>query len=357
MKKIYISAYCNANFGDDLFIYLLSKRYNCNFYICCNPSKNKAFVKLKNVKYPSYISWFILKVIKKIFKIKYSIRNTHKIKTSDAIVKIGGSIFIEKDNWKYNWIDSEKPLFIIGANYGPAKTQEYYSLVESKISDSESCCFRDRYSYKLFNHLPNVYYAPDVLFGINIYDIIQHSSNQKGISISVINVSDREDLYSYSDGYYTTIAKVIDFFIGLNIPITLLGFCKSEGDDIAIAKIIKMIKNQDIVNTVTYDGNIKTFLEVIESCETIIATRFHAMILGWVMKKNVIPIIYSNKQTNVIDDVQFSGDCYKISDIKSKEIDIIRSCLERKGFLNNLDLIRKESSKQFYSLDNFMRQS
>ena len=42
-------------------------------------------------------------------------------------------------------------------------------------------------------------------------------------------------------------------------------------------------------------------------CKTIVATRVHAMILGWVLGKNVVPVIYSEKQTQVLADVGFSG--------------------------------------------------
>ena len=31
------------------------------------------------------------------------------------------------------------------------------------------------------------------------------------------------------------------------------------------------------------------------------------MIIGWIMKKDVVPIIYSNKQANVIYDIGFNG--------------------------------------------------
>ena len=36
------------------------------------------------------------------------------------------------------------------------------------------------------------------------------------------------------------------------------------------------------------------------------ATRFHAMMIGWMLSKKVLPVVYSAKQTNVINDIGFT---------------------------------------------------
>jgi colanic acid/amylovoran biosynthesis protein len=65
-----------------------------------------------------------------------------------------------------------------------------------------------------------------------------------------------------------------------------------------------------------YRGNIEEALDTIGDSQVIVGTRFHANILGFLMNKVVIPIAYSDKTTNVLSDLKFSG---KIFDIRFKE--------------------------------------
>lgn len=77
-------------------------------------------------------------------------------KRCDAIVYIGGSIFIEYDNWKQilTWWDYEalnRKFYILGANFGPYKTEEYRNKLASIFNNVQDICFRDKYSYNLFS--------------------------------------------------------------------------------------------------------------------------------------------------------------------------------------------------------------
>ena len=42
---------------------------------------------------------------------------------------------------------------------------------------------------------------------------------------------------------------------------------------------------------------------ILANSKAIISTRYHGMILGWLLDKKVLPIIYSKKMKNVIDDI------------------------------------------------------
>lgn len=356
MKKIYVLAYYNMNLGDDLFIHMLADRYyDTELLICCNPQKTVGFYNKKNIHVISYIKWLLLKAKKRLLMNQKPIVDQSYIRKADAIIKIGGSIFIEYDGWSKNWIDTTKPLFIIGANYGPAKTKEYYNIAREKIASAEHCCFRDQQSYMLFSDLGNVGVAPDIIFGLNIRDIVKKNEHCKGIGISIIDLEHRIDLCEYMDDYVSSIAYLADYFISNSIPVTLLGFCQNEGDGKAIEDILVKCKHRDLVKTTIYNGDYIAFLEAMESCETIVATRFHAMILGWIMEKNVVPIIYSSKQRNVINDVNFNGYVFELPDIKKQAELLVAACQDKICPLDDISNLKEKASNQFEALDKFLQ--
>ena len=86
-KKVLLFTYSKANFGDDLFVYILANRYkNIEFYIQIQePKYKKAFENLHNV--------IILNEAREVDKIN--------VNEFDAFVYVGGSIFIESEYGKH----------------------------------------------------------------------------------------------------------------------------------------------------------------------------------------------------------------------------------------------------------------
>lgn len=349
---IYVVAYFNKNLGDDLFVRTLVRRYpNENFYVCENKQNLGDLVNEKNIKYNNYLNYTFLRIINKFRKEKSGLVNKSKMKNAKALVRIGGSIFMEMDGWKNNRSRyNNDNIFYIGANFGPYKTNEYKEEVKNKLRNSINCCFRDKFSFELFNNLENVSYAPDVLFGYPDFPV-----EKKGniIGISVINLVGRNKLELYTDKYEEGIVKLCRHYLSLGKKVSLLGFCEPEGDNIAIQRIMDRVGSHELLSSICYDGRIDEFLNEMNNCETIYASRFHAMILGFVMKKKVIPIIYSRKQTHVLEDLNYSG---AIWDLLSGE-DLPNNCLDTDPCLVDDDLLRfliSESQKQFCALDLYL---
>ncbi len=99
MKKIRIFTYTKVNLGDDLFIRILCERYkNTEFIIYAPKIYKKIFKNTKSLKVISSDKPF-----NKIFGFLYRKINYLDMRLSskaDAIVQIGGSLFIENNNWK-----------------------------------------------------------------------------------------------------------------------------------------------------------------------------------------------------------------------------------------------------------------
>jgi colanic acid/amylovoran biosynthesis protein len=246
-----------------------------------------------------------------------------------------------------------KPFFLLGCNFGPYTEEEFYHKYKELFSTYEDVCFRDTYSYNMFKGLINVRFADDILFGIK-FDKTYYT--KKRIAISVVGMSDRGNLRKYEYAYNHKISQLCEFFVDKDYDVVLVSFCKPEGDEKAINDILALIdaKHIDKVKKHFYRGDIDRVLKVLAESKYIIATRFHSMILGWVMGKPVFPIVYSDKMKHVIYDTGFVGDYLNVQNIDELMPERVLSALE----LNNVFDVSTQianSEKQFEKLDEFSK--
>src|SRR5690606_17093996 len=220
----------------------------------------------------------------------------------DCCVIIGGSIFMENENSEsvFNYqnliINSfykfNKKVFILGSNFGPFQSEGFYNTYRELFSKLEDVCFRDSKSYGLFSDLKNVRYAPDVVFSLKHLSLINEKKKQVGFSL--INIQNRQKLSQYHRSYISKMSELIQKFIQADYEVKLFSFCEREGDLQAITEAIDTdpeIRNK--VKIINYLGDIDATLDEFQSCEIIIGTRFHSIILGLLFECHVIPIYYS----------------------------------------------------------------
>jgi len=305
-KRIYIYAYTAMNLGDDLFVKILCNRYpNALFFIMSSRKVSIAFNEISNLKrIPDFT-----RINKLSSKFKVSASDIIQRLLSlhcDAVVNIGGSLFIQKGKWQKKITSFKKriiqsrPYFILGSNFGPFSSNIFLEEYKTIFYSLYDICFRDLLSYNLFSNLPNVRYAPDIVFS---YPAL-HGTSKNQVIISVIDLSARSALKEYENVYINKMVEFTSLFLASGYEVYLMGFCEKEGDKKAVNKIAEKLDTA-VVKQYVYSGNITEALGLIQKSKYVIATRFHAMILGWVSGKRVLPIIYSDKITNVIQDVAF----------------------------------------------------
>ena len=327
--KVYIDAYLAQNLGDDLFIDILTKRYpNDKFYAI---SKNKNRYNMKNLKVIS--NSYLYRALKK-FEFEKYLANM-----CDLVVSIGGSMFMEKNDANRNFSLGKNKRYILGTNFGPYKTKEYYNNLYGVFKQAEDVCFREKYSYELFKNLPNVRYAPDIVFSMNVDNI--KITNRKRAIISVISCKYKLD-DKYSAIYRNTIIKLIEFLVKQNYDICLMSFCKEEKDEEEIEEIITQCKDniKEKLEKYYYNGNINEALNVLGDSCIIFGSRFHANILGLLLQKTIIPIIYSDKTLHVLEDMNIKS---KYIDIRNLDKFSINSLTEKD--LNNVINIQEQQEK------------
>ena len=337
-KRVLVNAYTHVNLGDDLFLKILFEKFpDTEFTIIGNKSKYEIIFKDDRISYISFPDAVKIKYVRKIFAkffkyqyFKYQFAEKKKFLSAfkseyDAVVTIGGSIFIEnniKNSFNFGnhklLVDvfANTPKFFIGSNFGPYHNESYLNFFTNLFKKCVDVCFRDVYSKSLFNELPNVRNFPDVVFSGNF---VEEQKIPKTVGISVMDFSRREKLSEYNGKYQKLIIKILKLQIDKgNLPY-LFSFCEYEGDEKAIDEILELMdkKYSSKITKIFYKGDIDTFLKCFSQMETMYASRFHAMILSLMYEQNVHPIIYSKKMSDVLEDLNYQG---KYTDLKNIDL-------------------------------------
>lgn len=348
MKRIYVRAFCQSNLGDDLFVLQLARRYpHTKFYVYALWEHQNAFLGQQNIVLPTKKDRFRRKLTHVLHLKRQEAFDGQGV---DGVVAIGGSILWEGADIAFSYGDA--PCYLIGANCESGYSPEFEAQLGQSLSRLADCCFRDTFSYRLYQALPNVRQAPDVLYGWQPRQVRQTGA---GIGISLVG---RKGCFREDDAletYLTAITQLCDLCWERGIPVRLLGFCAMEGDGQSIEAVLGRVTHPEAVSTLLYRGDPERMLYELNKCETILATRFHAMILGWTLGKNVVPILYSEKQTHVLKDAGFEGPLWNA--LAGEKVDgqsLLEACLADAGRLDIAPL-RQEAAQQFQALDLFLK--
>lgn len=318
MKKLFLYAYDRRNLGDDLFVEYIARRYpKAQLYIWSGAENEAVYGRIPNLKRIDPES----RVVRLLRKIRPSLVARYRSwleNRCDAVVYIGGSIFMEYPNWEQicTWWEYEaqnRPFYVLGANFGPWHTEAYRQKMEEIFRDCRDVCFRDKYSAGLFPGV--VRQAPDILFG---YPMPKVPVKEDQIFVSVINCAGRDESHNLNqrDGrYVANMAGLLRQLLSENKKIVLASFCKEEGDEEGIRKILAAMgfENDSRVRVLHYDGtNADELICAIAESAGVIGTRFHATILAMAAGRPVLPIVYSDKTKYVLDDLGFAGTVYDL---------------------------------------------
>lgn len=347
-KKILLFAYTKVNLGDNLFIYMLLKKYkNIDFYInIVEKEYEKVYLGFENLHYI------------------YEDRNLNNVDIDkfDAYIYIGGSIFMESEYAmnemkEFNKFikrcnEKNKKFFYLSCNFGPYKTEEYLNLARENFSLCDGICFRDKESYKLFNDINKVMYAPDMAFSFEFDKKIK--KEKKSIGISVIDLQIRESLRDKVAIYNDFIKRIIVKFAKRNYKVYLFSFSEFEKDGEAIKKIINLLPEEykNNVETVIFASDIESFLGKYAKMEYMVCGRFHSMILSILFNQKIYNLTYSKKQDNVIEELKLFNRYQRIKELKYETV--LRKYYFKKVSSSKLNKISKKSRGQFQNLNKWL---
>lgn len=333
--NVFLDGIHSVNLGDDLFFKIILDRYKDTHFIMYAPSEyRKIFMDYANCTVISDTDNCIkfLRKISCIFKLpqtaiiylylifKYNIK---------LYLLVGGSLFMEgNSNWpkllsflnKIKLFVPNFKLVVLGSNYGPEKTSSWLDSVRHSLLKADDVCFRDLFSYTLFSDLTNVRYANDIVMHM---PITPASRKEKRIIVNIRSVDSWETLKVYKDKYLETTLHIIEHYISQGYNVQLLSFCNKYHDDTITSELYGMISDTTNVNVINYEGNIKECLKIISESECILATRFHAVILGLIFGLKIFPVSYSNKTENMMKSLGIWNPIYSYNQFCNSTFDQI----------------------------------
>lgn len=364
MKRCFLYAYDKQNLGDDLFVHTIAKRYpNVQFYIWSNVENKTTFQMLPNVKVIDHDS----QLVHFLHWLRPSLVSRYRAwleNRCEAVVYIGGSLFIEYESWEMllTWWEYEaknRPFYILGANFGPYRTEAYREKLAEIFAYNQDVCFRDRYSEEKFAQVPTVRYAPDILFGL---EMPQRKCFEKRVFFSVIDCAAKDEglnhFSKYEEDYLHYLCQMIQQAHDRGYQTVLASFCKAEGDEQAIDKILRRLPDTALqIKTVRYTGtNADVLLQEISDSDFVVASRFHGAILGFDAGKPVLPVVYSDKTIHVLEDAGFQGTVIDLRNIRNAQCDFSKILADSNAQkLNQIGTLRQQSELHFEKTDKCLK--
>lgn len=361
MKKVYLYAYDRQNLGDDLFVHTITKRYpDVQFYIWTGAENKATFKSLPNLKVIDRDS----KWVHFLQKIRPSLVSRYRYALEDkcdAIVYIGGSIFMEYPNWEQllTWWEYEaenRPFLALGCNFGPWHSEGYREKMACIYGKMKDVCFRDRYSAELFTDVTTVRQAPDILFNCPMPRV---TVDEKNVFVSLIDCASRDDSHGLAvldDNYIAGMAKLLREYLDNGHTLTLASFCRHEGDENAIAKIrqtLGIADNDTRVKDLCYTGtNADEMRSAIAGAGFVVASRFHATILALAANRPVLPVIYSDKTTHVLDDLGYKGITVDLRQENWVDYAVAES---NRSVTTPIDIVKEQAQGHFAVLDQLIK--
>lgn len=309
-KKIYLKAYCHGNLGDDLFVRIICERYpDVQFYVSVRDHFYHGMKDITNLNriHAEGIGNRIDSLHYRLTGMTLSEENI--LKDCDAAVLLGGSMFMQNENWKSQLKSNRrlsgkaKRFYVIGANFGPYRDEEFRLAYHDLFAKADGVCFRDRNSYDLFQDIPSVRMAADVVFQLKNAENID---KEEMLSIIPIDLSRRRQLSRYHDAYVDAAASICREALQSETGVNLLSFCTDQGDERVIGEILNRMSKEyrDQVHTVFYRDSSREITDCISRSRYVLATRFHGMILGFLSGCRVLPIVYDIKTENYLKDLE-----------------------------------------------------
>ncbi|KRM21029.1 polysaccharide pyruvyl transferase family protein [Latilactobacillus graminis] len=361
MKKAYLLGYWQGNVGDDLFLKIICEKYpKTEFYISTS-NEYRNYYKFNNLKVFVEDKGFLanLNKIMNFFKLP-NIFSVIPLLFSN-IIEIGGSIFIEDDNWKKTlrrrslYLKYSKTYNIIGCNFGPYKDNNFLSCYRDFFNEVDDVCFRDVYSYNLFKDNNKARYAPDIVFSLaNKVDTSNTPTNEVIISIIDLMYETRNlKLKNSVEQYELKIVEIIkDLLRDEKVP-TLISFCEHENDSKAIERILNRLdtESKKRIKVVMYN-DINQILDIFSRAQRVIATRYHAMILGIKFHNMISVLSYSKKIDRVIEDLKLDIPNIRIQNITENSLS--DSLMYGTVSDKQINEISEESTLQFDYVDKIL---
>ncbi len=302
--NILLEAYVDRNFGDDLMLELLVRRYpEINFWTF-------GYGDLAYNDQPPYDGWGNFYLIGRYAWVEL-------LACFDGYLGLGGSMwqdygqkdaFMIRDQTTRRMRELGRPCLMIGNNIGPVKTPAGEALFMDLLERLDDITLRDQASLdwiKSRSQKVNARLAADLVF---LYPVPRCSRKANLVGISVNNNPKAPDR---NEPYTESIARLVEQLLLSEWQVRLFGFDSgAENDAGIISRVLERLPADQVdgkVEQQIYNGDLAGFLAAFGECTHVFASRFHALILALHFGIPFTPFAYLNKTADFLQDIGYRG--------------------------------------------------
>lgn len=304
--KVLLDAYYDHNFGDDLFISIVTSRYPqhqfFSFIDGCSLSVQEWTYTIPN-----------LTVLPKCSVIQHA-------GFFDAYVLIGGDVIPDGGDYTGSY-ERRKGFMRAVKNTGGYVTmlgfslydyygQKTYTDICEMVNLADDIVPRDAFSYE---YLRTISKETKIRFGIDMAFCMDYDEKSVHTPTGVLGISIRKKLNASekeNEAYEYNIARIADAYLQthMNGSVHFLSFSYGTSDDSEIAQsIIEKMQHRERIKIIPYSGQIGAYIKKIDFCDAIIATRFHAVIMALILHKPFVPVPYEVKVNHLLEQIGYFG--------------------------------------------------
>ncbi|MGN0107430.1 MAG: polysaccharide pyruvyl transferase family protein [Hominilimicola sp.] len=321
--RIFLDGYADNNFGDDLMLTLAANGLNEHELYTASDKFH-----IENIEHTRAKSGF------------------------DIYLKVTGSGFLIHNNAGilYRMLDMRREKkyapqrAVINCNISGFINKTAEKLIQRHIKGYDFITVRDEFSYDYIRrNLPDVPCEtyPDMAFSIPD-SMIPDTPCENALGIAVHNSADCAALSSVADRYIEETGKkvmLLCFDTGL------------ENDAQAAEKVYGGAKYKSMIYTTRYAG-ISDMLANMKKCGVILGIRLHSNVLAARMNIPFVPMAYSDKTINTLNEIGYNGAVYPSDSFDAEAV--LQNIFNAKPYILDKEIII-EAKKHIIEFNKYLK--
>lgn len=352
--KVFLQAFVDTNFGDNMFIHTMVTRYPEHiFYMCVNKEYKSSYE-------------ILAKQEKNICLVNENSENDI-LQQVDALIFAGGDMFGNGADYSFliskirKVKDNNGYVAFLGQSLFDDYSRQTKLGLSEMFSYADIIVVREKDTYAQLKKMApwaNVVASTDMAFTLDVAKLKTRISQKNVLGISIRKKIPRKVADAYNQ-YCDGVAKTAMSYLKQDDKNTIrfMAFSVGMHDDTAVAEDIMnrcQPEYRERMQCISFDGDVETYIDEIQKCEKLLCTRFHALVFGIMLDKPLVPIVYEDKMVRLLNAIGYEGFCPRYED--EWDVATMLESLETNRYSEEkLSQYLDGAKKFFMDVDGFMK--